>query len=137
MYPVYETDLSVRTEIRGVATFPEFPTAARISEFVAQLEELSGRMNSYGPTEPHLWLVGKNPPKTWEDCRQTPERKARTQSYDDLIDLLIRLAMDGENDSHMDHNLPKTRAEKSPGERLLQPNVNPCSGRGGQLINMK
>ena len=33
---------------------------------VAQLEELMGRMNpsSYGPTEPHLWLVGKIPIRT-------------------------------------------------------------------------
>ena len=56
MYPVYEKDLSVRTEIERLPPLPEFPTAARISEFVAQLEELMGRMNpsSYGRTEPHL-----------------------------------------------------------------------------------
>ena len=60
MYPVYKADLSVRTEIEELPPLPEFPTAARISEFVARLEELMGRMNpsSYGPTEPHLWLVG-------------------------------------------------------------------------------
>ena len=47
---------------------PEFPTAARISEYVCDLEYLFSRMNvgSYGPTEPHLWLVGKTPPRTWE-----------------------------------------------------------------------
>ena len=63
MYPVYETDLSVRTEIQELPPLPEFPTAARISHFVAQLEELMGRMNpsSCGPTELHLWLVGKIP----------------------------------------------------------------------------
>ena len=61
MYPVYKTDLSVLTEIEELPPLPEFPTAARISEFVAQFEELMGRMNpsSYGPTEPHLWLLGK------------------------------------------------------------------------------
>ena len=61
MYPIYETDLSVRTVIEELPSLPEFPTAARISEFVAQLEELMRSMNptSYGPTEPHLWLVGK------------------------------------------------------------------------------
>ena len=42
VYPVYETDLSVRTEIEELPPLPEFPTAARISEFVAQLEELMG-----------------------------------------------------------------------------------------------
>ena len=35
MYPVYETDLSVRTEIEELPPLPEFPTAARISQFVA------------------------------------------------------------------------------------------------------
>ena len=61
MYPVYETDVSVRTEIEELPSLSQFPLAASISEFVAQLEELMGRMNptSYGPTEPYLWLVGK------------------------------------------------------------------------------
>ena len=45
MYPIHETDLSVRTEIEELPSLPEFPTAARISEFVVQLEELMGRMN--------------------------------------------------------------------------------------------
>ena len=45
MYPVYETDLSVRTEIEELPPLHEFSTAARISDFVAQLEELMGRMN--------------------------------------------------------------------------------------------
>ena len=101
MYQVYETDLSVRTEIEELPPLPGFPTATRISEFVAQLEELMGRMNpsSYGPTEPHLWLVGKIPPGTWENCKETSERKSRTRSYDELVDLLIQLAMERENDS--------------------------------------
>ena len=52
MYQVYETDLIVRTEIEELPPPPEFPKAARNSEFVAQLEKLMGRMNpsSYGPT---------------------------------------------------------------------------------------
>ena len=45
MYPIYETDLSVRKDIEEVPPLPESPTAARVSEFVAQLEELMGRMN--------------------------------------------------------------------------------------------
>ena len=42
MYPVYETDLSLRTKIEDLPSFSEFCTAARISKFVAQLEELRG-----------------------------------------------------------------------------------------------
>ena len=140
MYPAYETDLSVRTEIEELPPLPRFPTAARISEFVAQLEELMGRMNpsSYGPTEPHLWLVGKIPTRTWDNCRETSEREARTHSYDDLVDLLIELAMERENDSHMDkylreHLQRETPADKSPRGRSPQPHSNPVKGRGGQL----
>ena len=96
MYPVCETDLSVRTEIEELPLLPEFPTAACISKFVAQLEELMGRMNpsSYAPTEPHLWLVGKIPTRRWENHRETSERNSWTQSYNDLVDLLIDLAME-------------------------------------------
>ena len=119
MYPVYQTDLSVRTEIEELPPPPEFRTATCISELVAQLEELMGHMNptSYGPPEPHLWLVGKIPPKTWDDRRETSERKARTHSYDDLVDLLMELAMERENDSHMDKYLRKNLQRETPAER--------------------
>ena len=123
---------------------PEFPKAARILEVVAQLKELMARTNPtcYGATEPYLWLVGKVPPKTWENCRETSERKSGAHSYDDLGDLLIQLAMETENDSHMDKYLRKhlqreTPAEKGPGGRSPQPHSNPGMGRGGHLKDMK
>ena len=74
---------------------PEFPSAARVSEYVCDLEYLFSRMNvgSYGATEPDLWLMIKIPARTWEDCRTTSERKSRTNTYDDLVDLLIELAL--------------------------------------------
>ena len=143
MYPVYETDLSVRTEIEELPSVPEFPTAARISDFVGQLEELMGRMSStsYGPTQPHVWLVGRIPPKIWENCRETSERKARTHSYDDLVDLLIELAMERKNDARIEkyvrkHLRRETPAEKSAGGRSPEPYSNPWKGSGGQLKHM-
>ena len=143
MYPVYETNLRVQTEIEELPPLTEFPTAARISEFMAQLEDLMGHMNpsSYRPTEPHLWLVGEIPTSTWEKCRETSERKSRKHSYDDLVDLLIELAMERENHSHMDKYLRKslqreTPAEKAPGGRSPQPFSNPGKGHGGQLKHM-
>ena len=143
MYPVYKMDLSVRMLIEELPPLPELPTAARISEFVARVEELMGRMNpsSYGPAEPHPWLVKKIPTRTWENCRVTSERKSRTQSYDDLVELSIEFAMERENDSHMDRYLRKhlrreTPAEKASGGRSPQPHTNPGKGRGGQLKHM-
>ena len=109
MFPVYETDLSVRTQIEELPLLPEFPSAAQVSEYVCDLEYLFSRMNvsSYGATEPHLWLMSKIPQRTRDDCRATPERKSRTNSYDELVDLLIQLALEGENDSHMEKFLKK------------------------------
>ena len=108
-FPVYETDLSVRTQIEELPMLPELPSAARISEYVCDLEYLFSRMNvgSYRATEPHLWLMSKIPQRTWDDCRSTSETKSRTHSYDELVDLLIELALERENDSHMEKFLKK------------------------------
>ena len=108
-FPVYETDLSVRTQIEELPMLPEFPSAAPISEYVCDLEYLFSRMNvgSYGATEPHLWLMSKIPRRTWDDCRSISERKSRTHSYNELVDLLIELALKRENDSHMKKFLKK------------------------------
>ena len=143
MYPVQETKLSVLTKIEELPAVPEFSTAARISEFVAQLEELMGLLNpsSHGPSEPHLWLAGRIPTRTWENCRETSQRKSQTHSYADLVDLLSEFAMGRESESHMDRYLRKqlqreTPAEKAPGRRSPQPHSNPGKGRCGQLKHM-
>ena len=88
---------------------PEFPSAARVSEHVCDLEYLLPRMNvgSYGATEPHLWLMSNISTRTWDDCRTTTERKSRTHTYDHLVDLLIELALERENESHMEKFLKR------------------------------
>ena len=108
-FPVYETDLSVRKQIEELPMLPEFPSAARVSEYVCDLKYLFSRMNvgSYGATEPHLWLMSKIPSRTRDDCRTTSERKSRTHTYDNLVDQLIQLALERENDSHMEKFLKK------------------------------
>ena len=108
-FPVYETYLSVRTQIEGLPMLPEFPSAAGVSEYVCDLEYLFSRMNagSYGATEPDLRLNSKIPIRTWDDCRTTSERKSWTHTYDDLTDLLIELALERENNSHMGKFLKK------------------------------
>ena len=100
---VYKTNPSVHTEIEGLPMLPEFPSAARVSEYVCDLEYLFSRMNmgSYGATEPHLWLMSKIPTRTCDDCRTTSEMKSWTHTYHELVDLLIGLALERENDSHM------------------------------------
>ena len=88
---------------------PEFPSAARVSEYVCDLEYLFSRINvgSYGATEPHLWLMSKILARMWDDCRTTFEEKTRTHTYDDLVDVLIELALERENDSHVVNFLKK------------------------------
>ena len=57
---------------------------------------------SYGTTEPHLWLMSKIPTRKWDNCCTISERKSWTHRYDDLVDLLIEMALERENDSHME-----------------------------------
>ena len=82
---------------------PEIPSAARVSEYGCDLEYLFSRMNvgSYGATEPHPWLMSNIPQRTWDGCRATSETKSQTHSYGNLVDVLIQLALERENDSHM------------------------------------
>ena len=141
MFPVYETDLSVRTQIEELPMLPEFPPAARVSEYVCDLEYLFSRMNvgSHGPTETHLWLVSRIPTRTWDDCRTTSERNRRTNTYDDLVGLLIELALERENDSHMEKFLKRhlgragtPTPERGEGKGLKDPtNANKGGGKGG------
>ena len=72
-----KTDLSVRTQIEELPMLPEFPSAARVPEYVCDLEYLFSRMSvgSYGATEPHLWLMSKIPQRTWDDYRATSKRQ--------------------------------------------------------------
>ena len=42
---VYETDLSVRTQIEELPMLPDVPSAARVSEYVCDLEYLFSQMN--------------------------------------------------------------------------------------------
>ena len=138
---VYETDLSVRTQIEELPILPQFPSAARVSEYVCDLKYLFSRMNvgSHGPTELHLWLVSKIPTLMWDHCRTTSERKSGTHTYDDLVDLLIELALERENDSHMQKFLKRhlgrggtPTAERGEGKGRKDPNnTNKGGGKGG------
>ena len=130
-FSVYETNLSVRTQIEELPMLPEFPSAARASEYVCDLEYLVSQMNvcSNGPTEPHLWLVSKIPTRTWDDCRTTSEEKSRTHTYDDLVDLLIKLALDRENDSKMEIFLKRHLG------RGGTPTPERCEGKGPESSN--
>ena len=71
-------------------------------------------VGSYGLTEPRLWLVIEIPTPTWDDCCTTSERKSRTHTYDDVVDLLIELALERENDSHMERFSRDTWVEVPP-----------------------
>ena len=62
-YPTYKTDLSIRAEIQILAMLPNNPKPARISELLADLDHLVGRLTpgSYGSDELLFWLVTKLP----------------------------------------------------------------------------
>ena len=122
-----------------------FLSAARVSEYVCDLGYLFSLMNvgSHGATEPHLWLMSKIPTRTWDDCHTTSERKSRTHTYDDLVDLLIGLALERENDSQMGKFLkrhlgrggaPTFERGEAKGPKIPT-NTNKGGGKGGGKLH--
>ena len=120
---------------------PEIPSSTPVSECVRDLEYLFSRMNMrfYGATETHLWLMSQIPTRTRDDCRTTSERKSRTDMYDDFVDLLIELALERENDLHMEKLLKRhvgrggaPTPERGEGKGPTNPtNTNKGGGNGG------
>ena len=60
----YETDLSIRTEIQNMAMLPNNAKAAHISELLADLNHMVGRLTPgcYGSDGLLFWFVAKIPP---------------------------------------------------------------------------
>ena len=107
-YRTYETDLSIRAQIQNLAVLPKNPKPARISELLAHLAHLVGRLTpgSYGRDELLLWLVAELPQELWDECRSTAERKARALNYEDLSVLPLELGLEKESDQHLNAYRP-------------------------------
>ena len=102
-YPNYETDPSIRAEIKNLAVLPNNPRPARISELLADLDHWLGRLmpGFYGSDELLFWLVAKLPRELWDECRSTAERKRRALNYEDLSVLVLEMALEKESDQHL------------------------------------
>ena len=54
------------------------------------------------PSDPKMATGVRTGFSTWDECRAISERKSRTHPYVNLVDLLIKLALERENESHME-----------------------------------
>ena len=107
-YPTYETDLSIRAEIRNLPMLPNNPKPGRVSELLADLDHWAGQLTpgSYSSDDLLYWLVAKLHQELWDECRSTAERKARALHYEDLCVLLLELALEKESDQHLNNYRP-------------------------------
>ena len=131
-YPTNENDLSIRAEIQNLAVLPNNPKPARISELLADLDHWVRRLTpgSSGSDELLFWLVAKLPRELWDECRSTGERKARALNYEGLSVLLLELALEKENDQHLNAYRPGGGGSGSHGKGYQGP-------RPGQGTNPK
>ena len=70
-YPTFETDLSIRAEIRNLPMLPNNLKPGRVSELLADLDHWAGRLTprSYSSDDLLFWLVAKLPLELWDECR--------------------------------------------------------------------
>ena len=122
-YPTYETDLSIRAEIRNLAVLPNNPKPGRVSELLADLDHWAGRLTpgSYSSDNLLFWLVAKLPRELWDEYRSTAERKARVLNYEDLCVLLLELALEKESDQHLNAYRPGGGGSESHGKGYQGP----------------
>ena len=87
----------------NLAVLPNNPRPARVSELLADLDHLAGRLTPGSCSSDDLlfWLVAKLPRELWDECRSKAERKARALNYGDLSVLLLELALEKESDQHL------------------------------------
>ena len=118
--PTFETDPSIRADFKNLALLPNTPKPARISELLADLDHLLGRLTpgSYGSDELLFWFVAKLPWELWDEWRSTAERKARALNYQDLSVLLLELALEKESDQHLNAYRPGKRRLGEPWQRV-------------------
>ena len=122
-YPSYETDLTIRAEIQNLAVLPNNPKPGRVSELLADLDHLAGRLKpgSYSSDHLHFWLVAKFPRELWDECRSTAERKATALNYDDFCVLLLELELEKERDQHLNAYRPGGEGSGSHGKGYQGP----------------
>ena len=106
--PTYETNLSIRAEIRNRPVLSNNPKPGKVSELLADLDHWAGRLTpgSYSSDDLLFWLVAKLPRELWDECRSTAERKARPLHYEDLCVLLLELALEKESNQHLNNYRP-------------------------------
>ena len=70
-YLTYETNLSIRAEIQNLPMLPNNPKPGRVSELLADLDHLAGRLTpgSYSSDDLLFWLLTELPRELWEECR--------------------------------------------------------------------
>ena len=73
---------------------------------MADLDHWAGRLTPYSSDDLLFWLVAKLPRELWDECRSTAERKASALHYEDLCVLLPELALEKENDQHLNNYRP-------------------------------
>ena len=107
-YTSNETDLPIWTGIQKLVMLPNKPKAARVSELLADLDHWLGQLTPglYGSNELFSWLVAEIPRDVWNECQATPERKARTFTYEDLSVLVLELALEKRSDQHLNAYRP-------------------------------
>ena len=101
LYPTYVTNLEVIQEIECIPPLKEYPTTADIAQYVQKFTTLTDQLATsyYDDSKALLHLLPHLPPKTMDEICATPERVSRIHTFNSLVDLLYKLALQRKSDA--------------------------------------
>ena len=101
--PHFETAASIRGALEKVQKLKELPTPVDVRQLLQKLKSLMIQLKiPMSKTEKLLLLTRKIQKKTRTECPLTEERNAKMHSYEDLADLLEKLALERISDQHVE-----------------------------------
>ena len=104
LQPPYVTDLELIQGIELIPRLKEYPTTADIAQYVQKFTALTDQSATsyYDDSKALLHLLPCVPSKTMDEIRATPERLSRIHTFNSLVDLLYKLALQRKSDATLE-----------------------------------
>lgn len=103
LFPRLENDISLREALKRIPQLPREPEPQQVAQLLLEFEDIIARMSpeALGEQEKLLMLITKVHPQTFQELRKDRLWKRRTESFDDLKNVLQEKAQEDFFERHI------------------------------------